>query len=115
MSIGKKYLHFKQARKTSPITMLIKLIKLYRSFFRNELQTIQQAIKFEVMHIMTHYRMKYANNISDALENDVASCSAVLQDKMEQVTGNYIVRTPGGLLWSVYCDMTRTCGEITGG
>ena len=72
-----------------------------QEFFQNQLQTIQQNIESEV--------------ISGVLENFVTSCSAILQNKMDPVSGNYIVKTPFGLLRSVYCDMTRTCGGITGG
>ena len=43
------------------------------------------------------------------------SCSAILQQNLSSSTGNYIVRSSTGLLRSAYCDMTRTCGGITGG
>ena len=83
------------------------------SSLQNELQTIQQVKDINAsLNTLSHEVRHY---ISDALEKDVPSCSAILQDKMERVTGNYIVRIPGGLLRSVYCDMTRTCGGITGG
>ena len=72
-----------------------------QEFFQNQLQTIQQNIESEV--------------ISGVLENFITSCSAILQNKMDPVSGNYIVKTPIGWLRSVYCDMTRTCGGITGG
>ena len=43
------------------------------------------------------------------------SCAAILEQNSSSTTGYNFVRSLSGQLRSVYCDMRRTCGNITGG
>ena len=45
----------------------------------------------------------------------VASCAAVLLYDPYSPSGHYWVRSSNGSTVRVYCDMTRSCGNITGG
>ena len=52
------------------------------------------------------------------LLNDIqspTSCADILYRNSSSSSGYYLVRSSTGQLTSVYCDMTRTCGSITGG
>ena len=52
------------------------------------------------------------------LLNDIqspTSCADILHRNSSSSSGYYLVRSSTGQLTSVYCDMTRTCGSITGG
>ena len=53
-------------------------------------------------------------NISGSL-NSFSSCSNILHHNPSSSSGYYLVRSSTGQLTSVYCDMTRTCDNITGG
>ena len=44
-----------------------------------------------------------------------ASCAAILEFKSASPSGFYWIRSSNGSGVQVYCDMTRTCGNITGG
>ena len=44
-----------------------------------------------------------------------SSCAAILEQNSSSTSGYYFVRSLSGQLRSVYCDMRRTCGNITGG
>ena len=118
--------------------------KTLQEFFQNELKIIQQtidtfetdlqnALSFEgrLDHLNDSYESlaSEVNDLSSSLNtthevqrNSLGelkyyppSCSAILQQNLYNPTGNYIVRSSTDLLRSVYCDMTRTCGGITGG
>ena len=52
-------------------------------------------------------------NISGNLS--FCSCSDILHHTPSSSSGYYLVRSSTGQVTSVYCDMTRTCGSITGG
>ena len=55
-------------------------------------------------------------NISGSLNlNSFSSCSDILHHNPSSSSGYYLVRSSTDQLTSVYCDMTRTCGSITGG
>ena len=49
------------------------------------------------------------------LNASIASCADILQFNPSSSSGYYTFRFSTGQLTSVYCDMTRTCGNITGG
>ena len=53
-----------------------------------------------------------ANSLSNLLK---PSCVDYLRRNQLSSSGYYLVRTSTDQLTSVYCDMTRTCGNITGG
>ena len=119
--------------------------KTLQEFFQNELQNIQQTIDnfgTDTPNTLSFDgRLDSLNDSYGSLEselNDLSSslntlshevqrnslgalryyppsCSAILQLNLSSSTGNYIVRSSTGLLRSAYCDMTRTCGGITGG
>ena len=55
-------------------------------------------------------------NISGSLNlNSFTSCSDILHHNPSSSSGYYLVMSSTGQVTSVYCDMTRTCGSITGG
>ena len=43
------------------------------------------------------------------------SCAAILEQNISRTSDYYFVRSRSWQLRSVYCDMKRTCGDITGG
>ena len=43
------------------------------------------------------------------------SCAAILQFDPSSLSGHYWIRSSNGSAVRVYCDMTRSCGNITGG
>ena len=47
--------------------------------------------------------------------NPAASCSHILQMNPSSPSGHYWIRSSNGSAVRVYCDMTRSCGNITGG
>ena len=49
------------------------------------------------------------------LNASIASCADILRFNPASSSGYYTFRSSTGQLTSVYCDMTRTCGSITGG
>ncbi len=49
------------------------------------------------------------------LDADFESCSDVLNQNSSAESGYYLLRSSTGQLTSVYCDMNRSCGNITGG
>ena len=53
-------------------------------------------------------------NISDYFSAILLKESSIFHDNPSSSSG-YLVRSSTGQLTSVYCDMTRTCGNITGG
>ena len=55
-------------------------------------------------------------NFSGSLNlNSFSSCSDILRHNPSSSSVCYLVRSSTGQLTSVNCDMTRTCGNITGG
>ena len=64
----------------------------------------------------------YTEHLTTALENigqyqnyPADSCAAILLCNPFSPSGNYWVTSSNGSAVSVYCDMTRSCGNITGG
>ena len=49
------------------------------------------------------------------LNASIASCADILRFNPSSSSGYYTFRSSTGQLTRVYCDMTRTCGNITGG
>ena len=49
------------------------------------------------------------------LNASIASCADILRFNSSSSSGYYTFRSSTGQLTSVYCDMTRACGNITGG
>ena len=67
--------------------------------------------------------MRFSQDLS-AIENQImaifqnypiASCAAILQFAPSFPSGHYLIRSSNGSPVRVYCDMTRSCGNITGG
>ena len=48
-------------------------------------------------------------------DNPATSCSHVLQLNSPSPSGHYWIRSSNGSAVRVYCDMTRSCGGVTGG
>ena len=53
--------------------------------------------------------------ISPGFADLPSSCAAILEHNSSSTSDYYFVRSLSGQLRSVYCDMRRTCGNITGG
>ena len=59
----------------------------------------------------------YASSILEVFKNTgyiFPSCAAIKQ-KLSPSSGNYFIRSSNGSSFNAYCDMTRSCGGITGG
>ena len=63
-----------------------------------------------------------AQKLTDTIEysglfssRPAASCTAILQLASPSSSGHYWIRSSNGSAVRVYCDMTKTCGNITGG
>ena len=100
-----------QTSKEGITNELDQINKTLQEFFQNELKIIQQTIA----DLQNTSSFEVQRNSLGELKYYPPSCSAILQQNLYNPTGNYIVRSSTGLLRSVYCDMTRTCGGITGG
>ena len=52
--------------------------------------------------------------LTSSFLND-SSCAAILRRNPSARSGYYTLKSSKGLITNAYCDMTRTCGNITGG
>ena len=61
--------------------------------------------------------LTYVSSILEVFKNTgyiFPSCAAIKQ-KLSPSSGNYFIRSSNGSSFNAYCDMTRSCGGITGG
>ena len=77
---------------------------------RKEIKTLQVSNN-EILHVYNNHLLGIAPGYSDVQP----SCAALLEQDSSRTSGYYFVRSLSGQLRSVYCDMRRTCGNITGG
>ena len=59
--------------------------------------------------------ISYLINTGLFRSHPAASCAAILQFAPSSSSGHYWVRSSDGSAIHVYCDMTRSCGDTTGG
>ena len=76
---------------------------------RNDIQSnISNSLDSKLNNIIRSLTGQYSNLPAD-------SCSLVLQLNSSSPSGHYWIRSSNGSAVHVYCDMTRSCGNITGG
>ena len=76
---------------------------------RNDIQSnISKSLDSKLNNIIRSLTGQYSNLPAD-------SCSLVLQLNSSSPSGHYWIRSSNGSAVRVYCDMTRSCGNITGG
>ena len=76
------------------------------------------------MEVLSYQYKKALSDVTDAFNKKMllagslfnsSSCANILRRNPSASSGYYLLRSSKGYLTSVYCDMTRTCGDITGG
>ena len=76
---------------------------------RNDIQSnISRSLDSKLKNIIRSLTGQHSNLPAD-------SCSHVLQLNPSSPSGHYWIRSTNGSAVRVYCDMTRSCGNITGG
>ena len=76
---------------------------------RNDIQSnISRSLDSKLNNVIRSLTGQYSNLLAD-------SCSLVLQLNPSSPSGHYWIRSSNGSAVRVYCDMTRSCGNITGG
>ena len=76
---------------------------------RNDIQSnISRSLDSKLNNVIRSLTGQYSNLPAD-------SCSLVLQLNPSSPSGDYWIRSSNGSAVRVYCDMTRSCGNITGG
>ena len=79
----------------------------------NESEILKQEIVSEVSEVMKELLVKVNLGKSDC--NPAKSCHQIKELVPESPSGYYYVRQNTGSALSVYCDMTRSCGGVSGG
>ena len=77
---------------------------------RKDIETLQVSNN-EILYVYKNHLLDIAPGYTDL----ALSCAAILEQNSSSTSGYYFVRSLSGQLRNVYCDMTRTCGNITGG
>ncbi len=86
-------------------------------FVAKNADDILQDFSDELLHnftVTTHGMNGIISNSSISVVK-LHSCSTLYALNPSLMSGYYLVRSKTGHLMSIYCDMTRTCGQITGG
>ena len=84
--------------------------------FTEQLEAIQKRIdSLNSSKILISYIYSNVFGVTPGYPSLISSCAAILEQNSSSTSGYYFVRFPSGQLKSVYCDMRRTCGNITGG
>ena len=85
---------------------------LSRKFSALETKT---QIQFDGLNSRVDYLYTLHSNETNTNINPAASCSLILQLNSSSPSGHYWIRSSNGSVVRVYCDMTRSCGGVTGG
>ena len=85
---------------------------LSRKFSALETKT---QIQFDGLNSRVDYLYTLHSNETNTNINPAASCSLILQLNSSSPSGHYWIRSSNGSAVHVYCDMTRSCGGVTGG
>ena len=94
---------FQGSNNPTMVNPLIQNLDEFVKIFSQNLTSI--SVKFE----------ERINTYDYAERNIPSSCADILFHNPSSSSGYYLVRSSTGQLISMYCDMTRTCGGITGG
>ena len=94
---------------TTP-TVISSLSDTQLNSLRKDIETLQVSNN-EILYAYNNHLLDIAPGYTDL----ALSCAAILEQNSSSTSGYYFVRSLSGQLRSVYCDMTRTCGNITGG
>ena len=70
--------------------------------------------RYEVLESKTQQLLSTLESLGQP-SSPAASCAALLDFSPSSPSGHYWVRSSNGSAVHVYCDMTRSCGNITGG
>ena len=70
--------------------------------------------RYEVLENKTQQLLSTLDSLGQP-SSPAASCAALLEFSSSSPSGHYWVRSSNGSAVCVYCDMTRSCGNITGG
>ena len=81
------------------------------NFVRKDIETLQVSNN-DLLQVYNNYLLGIVPVFSDL---PPSSCAAILEQNSSSISGYYFVRSTSTQLRSVYCDMKRTCGNITGG
>ena len=77
---------------------------------RKDIETLRVSNN-EILYVYNNRLLGIAPGFADL----PPSCAAILEQNSSSISGYYFMRSPSGQLRSVYCEMRRTCGNITGG
>ena len=101
------------------ILIYINVVPLDLSRNLHNVSSNNQDISDEFMKLLYETLSSNEESLKEIiLLNDIqnpTSCADILLRNSTSSSGYYLVRSSTGQLTSVYCDMTRTCGSITGG
>ena len=111
--------HTQQVNETS-----MKRSDIFASMFQS-LSMLFKASLFQVNHTLLNLSLLQENNIQELIYNlqnsgllitfPAASCALILLFAPSLPSGDYWIKSSNGSAVRVYCDMTRSCGNITGG
>ena len=77
-----------------------------------------KGLSYQLLQVLSNISALFMEetDINEFLLNtSIASCADILRFNPSSSSGYYTFRSSTSQLTSVYCDMTRTCGNITGG
>ena len=86
--------------------------------FFNRFQQTTANISNAFSRLLFDFQEVLTDDLEDKINNymfNPTSCADTLHRNSSSSSDYYLVRSSTGQLTSVYCDMTRTCGSITGG
>ena len=84
-----------------------------RTAFQEALDDIRSSIQMIEMRFSRD--LSAIKNQTMAILQNYPTCAAILQFAPSSSSGHYWVRSSNGSAVHVYCDMIRSCGNITGG
>ena len=92
---------------------------LIRVYGLKSSEDLKGAVQNQSHKLLSDFHNTYKNwGLRDILANiqfNYSSCEDVLRNNPSASSGYYLIWPTSGQLVNVYCDMTRTCGNITGG
>ena len=101
------------------ILIYINVVPLDLSRNLQNVSSNNQDISNDFMNLLYETLSRTEESLKEIiLLNDIqspTSCADILYRNSSSSSGYYLVRSSTCQLTSVYCDMTRTCGNITGG
>ena len=82
----------------------------------NDNMTIQQAVR-DNEHNISELKMLVLDTLQSLKKPSslASSCASLLASSPSTPSGHYWIKVPKGSAVRMYCDMTRSCGGVTGG